>query len=80
MAFDNLTEGSLAENIKNEIAVPARNGQLCRMGMIRFDALVTSLLGAQNIVDIENIVAVLIVIAIIFDTLTRFGQDSSRIP
>ena len=37
-----------------------------------FDLLVTAILIAKNIIDVEDIVAILIVIAIVLDTFARF--------
>jgi hypothetical protein len=42
--------------------------------------LVTSLLRAQDIIHVENVVAVLVVIAIILDALARLCEDSSGVP
>ena len=39
----------------------------------------TTILVAKNVVDIENIIAVLIIISIVLHTLARFGEDSTRI-
>lgn len=36
-------------------------------------------LRAQNIVDVENIVAVLVVVAIVLDPLARLSQNSARV-
>ena len=41
--------------------------------------LVTSLFRSQYVVYIENVVAVLIVVAVVFDTLAGLGQDSPRV-
>lgn len=39
-----------------------------------------SLLRAENIIDIEDVVAVLVIVAIILHTLARLGQDTTGIP
>jgi hypothetical protein len=40
---------------------------------------VTGFLRAKDIVDVENVVAVLVVVAIVLDALARLGQDSARV-
>jgi hypothetical protein len=40
---------------------------------------VTGLLAAQNIVHVENIVTVLVIVAIILGTLARLCQNSARV-
>jgi hypothetical protein len=44
------------------------------------DALVASFLGAQNVIHVEDIIAVLVVIAIVFGALAGLCQDSARVP
>lgn len=46
--------------------------------MIR--SLVTIILVPENVVDIEDIVAILVIVPIILDTLARLCQHSSRVP
>jgi hypothetical protein len=41
--------------------------------------LVASFLRSKNVVDIENVVTVLIVIAVVLDSLTRLCENSARI-
>jgi hypothetical protein len=41
---------------------------------------VPGLLGAQNVVDVENIVAVLIIVAIVLDSFARLGKHATGIP
>lgn len=41
--------------------------------------LVARFLRPQNIVDIEDVITVLVVVAIILDTLARLGENSARI-
>ena len=41
--------------------------------------LVAGLLGAQDVVDVENVIAILVVVAIVLDSLARLGQHSARI-
>jgi hypothetical protein len=40
---------------------------------------VTRLLGTKDVVDVENVIAILVVIAIVLDTFTRLSQDSTGI-
>ncbi len=42
--------------------------------------LVPGFLGTQNVVDIKDVIAVLIVVPIILDTLAGFRQNTTRIP
>lgn len=44
------------------------------------DILVTGLFTTQNIVDIEDVVTVLIIIAIIFHSLAGLGQHAPGVP
>lgn len=39
-----------------------------------------SLFGPQNVVDVEDIIAVLIVVAIILHTLAWLREDAARVP
>lgn len=39
----------------------------------------TRLLRTKDVVDVENVIAVLVVVAIVLDTFTRLGQDSTGI-
>lgn len=39
----------------------------------------TSLLTTQDVIDIENIIAILVIIAIILHTLAWFGQHATRV-
>jgi hypothetical protein len=41
---------------------------------------VTRFFASKNVVHIENIIAVLIVIAVVFDSLAWFRKDTSGIP
>jgi hypothetical protein len=40
---------------------------------------VTSLLRPENVIHVEYIITILVIETIIFDTLARFGENSSRI-
>lgn len=40
----------------------------------------TGFLATKNIVDVENVIAVLVVIAIVLDTFTWFGQYTPGVP
>jgi hypothetical protein len=40
---------------------------------------VPRLLGSQDVIDVEDVVAVFIVISVILDTLARLGEDSARV-
>jgi len=42
-------------------------------------SLVAIVLVPENIVDIEDVVAILVVIPIVLDTLARLRQNSSRV-
>lgn len=44
------------------------------------DALVASFLGAQNVIHVEDIIAVFIVVAIVLGALAGLCQDSARVP
>ncbi len=41
--------------------------------------LVAGFFGAENVVDIENVIAVLVVVAIVLEALARLGQHTARI-
>lgn len=48
--------------------------------MVGSDLLMTSLLRAQDIIYIEDVIAVLVVIAVILYSLARLGKNAPRIP
>lgn len=74
LALDDLSKGTLAQHIENEVSVPtnelAQASPVCNGGN---RILMTSLLRTQNIVNIEDIIAVLIIIAVVLNTLARLG-------
>ena len=41
--------------------------------------LVVGLLAAQNVVDVEDVITILVVVAIVLDALGRLGEDTSGI-
>lgn len=60
LTFDNLAEGSLAENVKNEV-------------------FVMTLILAQPIINVENVVVIFVIESVVMDRFTRFRQNSSRV-
>ena len=44
-----------------------------------FDLLVTAIFVAKDIIDIENVVAILIVVAIVLNAFARFRENAPRI-
>lgn len=44
------------------------------------DVLVAGFLTAQYVVNIENIVAILIIVTIVFHAFTGLGEDTPRVP
>ena len=77
LALDNLSKRSLAQNVQNEVAVPA-TVRLWKTE--KTNILVSRVFRAQNIIHIENIIALLVVIAIILHTLAGLGQNPPRVP
>jgi hypothetical protein len=81
LAFNNLAEGPLTEHVKYEIPVSyiasQLNGQSWRVTIPNI--LVSVVFIPENIVNIKDIVAILIIIAIILDTFTWLGEYSSGI-
>jgi hypothetical protein len=43
-------------------------------------ALVASFLGAQNVIHVEDIIAILVIVAIVFGALARLCEDSAGVP
>jgi hypothetical protein len=77
LALDNLSKRSLAQNVQNEVAVPAT----VRLWKTKkANILVSRVFRAQNVVHVENVIALLVVIAIILHTLTGLGQNPPRVP
>jgi hypothetical protein len=85
LTFDHLTECSLSQDVENQISrYGNRLNQQCntrttfvaRQG--RGDVLVT-LIGTQPIVDIEDVIIILIVIAFVVRRFARFSQHPPRI-
>ena len=54
-------------------------GALTKNIQDQVSVLVVRLLGAQNVIDIQDVVAVLVVVAIVLDALARLGEDSARV-
>lgn len=76
LAFDDLAKSTLAQHIENEVSIPAEIGcesegaTSLREGFSNCnDALVASFLGAQNVIHVEDIIAVLVVVAIVLGAL-----------
>jgi hypothetical protein len=46
----------------------------------RMGVLVTGFLAAEDIVDVKDIIAILIIISVVLDTFARLGQYSPRVP
>jgi hypothetical protein len=42
--------------------------------------LVTGFLATENIVNVKDVIAILIIISVILDTFARLGQYSPRVP
>ena len=81
LTLDHLPKRSLTEDIEDQVPVPARKAVSASSSPSnRASILVPSFFGAQNIVNIENVVAVLVIIAVILHPLARLGQDAARIP
>lgn len=69
----------MSQDIKNEISVPTAVSELSSYLSVGDHLLVASFFGAENIVDIKDIIAVLVVEAIVLDALARLGQYSAGI-
>lgn len=68
LALHHLAKGSLAKNIENQIAVPRNLSKLVGL-TIEICILMTSLVRAEYIVYIEDIVAILVIEPIVLDSL-----------
>lgn len=81
LALDNLPESALSKHIENKIAVPTTRQQLHSSAQPgkRPDILVTRFFRAQNVIDVENVITVLVIVAVILHALAGFGQDSAGI-
>jgi hypothetical protein len=83
LAFCNLPKRPLSENIEDEVS--GRTGgekevSIMILQSVRDDLLVTcAVVSRQNVVDVEDIIIILIIRAIIMARLTRFCKDSPRV-
>ena len=97
LALDHLAECSLAKNVEDKIAIPAREGgdasvcpqslapmrthsSTCGMTCQDRHSLVPGLLGAQDVIDIQNVITVLVVVTIVLDAFARLCEYSPGIP
>ena len=48
--------------------------------LVSSNVLMTGLLRAQDIVHIEDIIAVLVIVAVVLHSLARLGKDAPRVP
>ena len=76
LALDDLPEGSLTENIENKIS----KENLSKVEeLLRAEDLLVPIFTAQEIVDIENIIVIVIVITIVMRRLAGLRKNSSRV-
>jgi len=75
LTLDDLSKCTLTQYIKNEIPV----SQLWPYSTESSSSPITSLLTAQNIIDVEDIIVILIIGTIVVNRFTRLGKDSTRI-
>lgn len=84
MAFHDLAEGTLTENIENEVSISRSEGEMIVSSGVGYPGeiggiLVTRFLASKDIVNVKDIITILIVIPVILDSFAGFGQYSSRI-
>lgn len=85
LTFHHLSESALTEHIEDQISVPEPEkrwsvGNNSRTAhQMKACILVTCLFRAENVIDVEDIIAVLVIEAVILDAFARFGQNSTRI-
>lgn len=80
LAFHNLTERPLTQNVENEITISIFLELVnSSVGLFKYP-LVAIVFIAENIVHVKNIVTVFVVETIVLDSFTGFSQDPSWIP
>lgn len=82
LTFHDLAESALAQHVENEISVPGnmRVRTISSKKRRRMeDELVTSFLRSENIIHIEDIVAVFVIEAVVLGALAGLGQDTARV-
>lgn len=80
LTFDNLAESSLAENVENEVfAAVFRRAISVGLGITRARTSLMTLILAQPIINVENVVVIFVIESVVMDRFTRFRQNSSRV-
>jgi len=77
LTLDHLPKRSLTEDIEDQVSVSARNllahDQVAAVLSGWCSVLVPGLLGAQYVIHVEDVVAILIVISVVLDALAWLG-------
>lgn len=78
LALHDLSEGTLAENIKYEIPVPKAAHQYRdpERTIGSQNLLVPVLLVTQDVIDKQDVVTVFVVITVVLDSFARLSKDS----
>lgn len=78
LAFHDLSKSALTEDVQYQVPIPSQN-QIVESKPRKQYLLVPSLFAAEYIIDVQYVVAVIVVIAIIFDAFAWFGENSARV-